>query len=198
MPIPSRSFRIALVLVVAVTAGCSKGPAMVHVSGKVLNKDGSVPKGGVRSIRFEPTQDTSAESRRVASGAIGDDGSYELFTKKPGDGILRGKYNVTFTVWKGPHDSVSLIPEKYTASATTPYKEVMIDHDQTDLISARNIPRPRKIAMTLAAMLFPASMQLCRRHGSRGAVHAERPARSDLVERRGFQLRRGDSLRRES
>jgi hypothetical protein len=40
---------------------------------------------------------------------------------------------VTFTIWKGPRDPVSLIPEKYTAAATTPFKDITIDRDQADL-----------------------------------------------------------------
>lgn len=123
-------FTLALVFA---AAGCSKGPVMVQVRGKVLNKDGSVPKGGIRVVRFEPTQDSTALVRQVASGQIGDDGTYELFSKRPGDGVNIGKYNVTFTFWKGPHEPGSLVLEKYTASATTPYKDILVDHDQDDL-----------------------------------------------------------------
>jgi hypothetical protein len=121
-------------LVCVALAGCNRGAATFHVSGKVLNKDGSVPAGGVRIIRFEPVQINGEERKgRIASGEIGNDGSFDLFTRMPGDGVMPGKYNVTFTVWKGQHDRVALIPDNYAASATTPYKDVVVDHDQNDL-----------------------------------------------------------------
>jgi hypothetical protein len=122
----------ALAILAGIT-GCGKGLGMVHVRGKVTYKDGSAPKGGARAIRFEPAQDTTAEVRKAAAGEIGTDGSFEMFTKRPGDGVIPGKYNVTFTVVKGSHDPVSLIQEKYTVSATTPYKDVTIDRDVDDL-----------------------------------------------------------------
>jgi hypothetical protein len=120
-------------LIFAALAGCDRSAAMVHVRGKVLNKDGTVPQGGVRIVRFEPVQGAPAEKRRVASGNIENDGSFDLFTKMPGDGVIPGAYNVTFMVWKGEHDRVSLIPDSYTSSSSTPYKNVKVDRDQDDL-----------------------------------------------------------------
>jgi hypothetical protein len=122
---------LALVVFCAAAAGCNNRPT-AQVRGKVLYKDGSVPQGGVRVIRFEPTPDTTAAIRKTASGQIMDDGSFDLFTRKPGDGVILGKYAVTFTVWRGPRDRVSLIDDKYTASATTPYT-VTVDDDMDDL-----------------------------------------------------------------
>jgi hypothetical protein len=101
--------------------GCQRRPATAEISGKVLYKDGSVPNGGVRVVRFEPTPDSPAEIRKTASSEIRDDGSFELYTRRPGDGVFLGKYAVTFTVWKGPRDKVSLIDPVYTTSANTPY-----------------------------------------------------------------------------
>lgn len=123
---------VALALSTIVLAGCNRGPRMVQVSGKVLYKDGSVPKGGVRVVRFEPAKETTAVQRRTASGDIGQDGSFQLYTRVPGDGILPGDYAVTFTIWKAPRDPVSYVDEKYTASSTTPY-HVTIEDDTTDL-----------------------------------------------------------------
>jgi len=113
-----------------VLSGCQRGPAVAQVSGKVLYKDGSVPQGGVRVVRFEPI--TAEEVRKGASGTIEPDGSFEMYTRKPGDGVYLGEYAVTFAVWKGPRDPTSLIDEKYTMSTTTPYK-VKIDGNKTDL-----------------------------------------------------------------
>jgi hypothetical protein len=132
-PSPNTQLLLVGLSIVGALVGCNKSPAMVQVRGKVAYHDGSVPHGGVRIVRFEPVQDTAAEKRRTASGNIGDDGSFELFTRMPGDGVIPGTYNVTFTVWKGEHDRVSLIADKYTASATTPFKNVPVEHDVTDL-----------------------------------------------------------------
>lgn len=138
-PMPTRHIQrtcclplVALALSTIALAGCNRGPRMVQVSGKVLYKDGSAPKGGVRVIRFEPSKDAPEETRRVASGQIETDGSFHLFTRKPGDGVFPGEYAVTFTLWKGPRDPVSYVDEKFTASSTTPY-HVTIEDDTTDL-----------------------------------------------------------------
>jgi hypothetical protein len=133
-----RVLHVNLILILAALAcaamGCSKGPPNYHVRGKVLYKDGSVPKGGVRIVRFEPVQDPTQDKKgRVASGGIENDGSFELFTRIPGDGVIPGTYNITFMVWKGERDRVSLIPDNYTAAATTPYKNVEVDRDVDDL-----------------------------------------------------------------
>jgi hypothetical protein len=61
------------------------------------------------------------------------DGSFELFTRRPGDGVLPGKYAVIISVIKAPRDPVLLIDEKYTVSATTPYHET-IEDDIVDLL----------------------------------------------------------------
>lgn len=126
-----------LLIIVATLAstpmvGCNSRPASAQVKGKVLYKDGSVPKGGVCVVRFEPAGDTTAEIRKGATGNIGSDGSFEMFTRKPGDGVFLGKYAVTFAVWKGPRDPESLILEKYTNSATSPYT-ITVDGDIDDL-----------------------------------------------------------------
>jgi hypothetical protein len=122
---------LAIALFCASAVGCNDR-ATAQVKGKVLYPDGSAPKGGVRVIRFEPTPDTTATIRKTASSEIADDGSFDLFTRKPGDGVILGKYAVTFSVWRAPRDRVSLIDEKYTASATTPYT-VTVDDDMDDL-----------------------------------------------------------------
>jgi hypothetical protein len=117
-----------LVAVVAVSSGCNRGPAMAQVSGHVFMKDGSVPKGGVRVVRFEPIKDSTAAVRKAASGPIQDDGSFTMYTQFPGDGVHVGEYAVTFGVMKGPMDPISLIDAKYTSAATSPYK-VTVDGD---------------------------------------------------------------------
>ena len=105
---------------------------MYQVSGKVLNKDGSVPKGGIAVVSFMPTADSTAEIRRAANGSIGPDGSFSMSTRISGDGVHAGDYNVLFNVAKSPVDPTSLILPKYYDNAAPPYK-VTVDHDIDDL-----------------------------------------------------------------
>jgi hypothetical protein len=114
-------------------SGCQRGPAVAQVSGKVVYEDGSAPQGGVRVVRFEPAGDSQAEIRKAATGEIQPDGSFEMYTRVPGDGVYLGKYAVTFAIWKGPMDPTSLIPNAYTTAATTPYT-LTIDDDKHDLV----------------------------------------------------------------
>ena len=113
-------------------SGCNRGPAMSEVRGKVFYKDGTVPRAAVCVVRFEPTDASTAEIRKGASGAIEADGSFELFTRVPDDGVYNGEYAVTFGVYKAVTNMTPLIAEKYTRADTTPYK-VMVDDDIDDL-----------------------------------------------------------------
>lgn len=117
---------------VVVVGGCHRGPAMAQVKGKVTYKDGSIPRGGVRVVRFEPAKDSTAEVRKGASAEIRDDGTFEAWTRQQGDGVYVGDYSVTFVVLKAPMDPKPLILPKYSSSATTPYK-VSITGDVDDL-----------------------------------------------------------------
>jgi hypothetical protein len=114
------------------SVGCSDRPDAAQVGGKVLMKDGSVPQGGVRVVQFVPASDSPAEIRKGASGEIKDDGSFVAYTRKPGDGVFLGKYDVTFSVWKSAMDSTSLIDPKFSRASTTPY-HVTVEEDIDDL-----------------------------------------------------------------
>jgi len=96
---------------------------MVTVSGHVFYKDGTVPKGGVCVVNFSPTQASTAEIRKGASGPIGHDGSFSLSTRAPNDGVYVGEYAVVFSVTPGPMDGRQLILPKYNSPMMTPYKE---------------------------------------------------------------------------
>ena len=64
----------------------------------------------------------------MATGYIGRDGSFDMYTKKPGDGVMPGEYVVTFTVMKSQLEPESLVDEKYTKADTTPYK-ITVEED---------------------------------------------------------------------
>jgi hypothetical protein len=124
---------LPMTLLAAVASGCDRGPATAQVRGKVVYSDGSVPEGGVRVVRFEPTSDSKAEVRKGASGEIQDDGTFEMYTRRPGDGVYLGQYAVTFAIYKSPIEPITLIPMKYTASTTTPFR-ITVDRNRDDLL----------------------------------------------------------------
>ncbi len=118
-------------LYASVLVGCSSRPT-VEVSGTAKFADGSPIVGAVRTITLIPTEDTTAVVRKAATGIIAEDGSFTLYTRKPGDGVHRGKYAVTFNVLKDPNLGGLLIPEKYTLRDETPFK-IELDSDRNDL-----------------------------------------------------------------
>lgn len=119
-------------MVAIVSVGCGEREAY-EVRGKVQYQDGSPITGGVRVIRLEPTQDTTAKVLKAASANIAEDGTFEMFTRRPGDGVFAGKYAVTFTVLQGAMDARPLIAEKYSLGDQTPF-ELVVDGDKTDLL----------------------------------------------------------------
>jgi hypothetical protein len=107
--------------------GCGQGHEVAQVRGKVVCRSGSLPESAIRMVRFEPTADTDAAVRKGASGVINDDGTFELYTRRPGDGVHVGKYAVTFAFYKSAMDHSSPIAARYTSSAATPYRVVVED-----------------------------------------------------------------------
>lgn len=114
-------------------AGCGESRPMAQVRGKVTFADGKMPAAGVRMIRFECAADSNAALRKGASGMINDDGTFEVFTRKPGDGVHLGKYDVTFAICRSVTDQRPLIPQKYTKASSTPFRGIVVDDDKSDL-----------------------------------------------------------------
>ena len=67
----------------AAVAGC--GSSYYPVRGKVTLEDGAALAQGM--VVFE-----NAEGTQMARGMVRPDGSYELSTRKPGDGVKPGRY----------------------------------------------------------------------------------------------------------
>jgi hypothetical protein len=124
--------RGALALALLLQIGCG-GRESYDVTGRVQYKDGSPITGGVRVIRLEPTQDSGAVIRKAASSPIAEDGSFEMFTRRPGDGVIPGKYVVTFTVLDKAMGGTSLIPDELTRGDTSPF-ELVVDEDKQELL----------------------------------------------------------------
>jgi hypothetical protein len=131
---------VTVALTLAACLGCGKGKPVGQVRGRVICKNGELPQLGVRQIRFEPTPESKAVVRKGATGAINDDGTFELYTRKPGDGVHHGEYAVTFAFFKGAMDRESPLSPELASSATTPYR-VTVENDMDDLqfeISLKN------------------------------------------------------------
>ncbi|MGD9631851.1 MAG: hypothetical protein AB7G28_08245 [Pirellulales bacterium] len=92
-----------------------------------------MPSGAVAVVRFQPAADSSAQVRKAASAEIEKDGHFEAYTRKPGDGVFLGKYDVTFSVLAdGTNSSSSRIDPKFNKARTTPH-HVTIEGDVDDL-----------------------------------------------------------------
>ena len=125
------STRCVLLLAIIGLAGCG-AKETYQVSGRVQYSDGSPITGGVRVVRLQPTEDTTAKVRKAASADIAEDGSFELFTRRPGDGVFAGKYSVTFSILTQPLGGTSLIPAYYTDARSSPFTIEVVD-DRSDL-----------------------------------------------------------------
>jgi hypothetical protein len=83
----SNRYVLIVLLLIISAVGC--GASMQPVRGKVTLPDGKPAAGS--QVVFESDQQGKKVSAR---GDVRDDGSYELSTIKPGDGVPPGKYKV--------------------------------------------------------------------------------------------------------
>jgi hypothetical protein len=107
--------RAAALLLLLGTLGCGARPYPVR--GSVTLEDGTPVTAGM--VTFE-TKD--AEKPVTARGQIQPDGSYELSTYKPGDGVLPGVYRVAVTpAAQSPDASVTkpAYDERFMSFATS-------------------------------------------------------------------------------
>lgn len=110
----NQSRTIALLAMLAPLAvGCGDGrPQRVPVSGKVLIDGAPLTQG---ALRFKP------DEGRVATGAIGPDGTFALMTYEPGDGVVTGRHAVTVHASEELNDGSIrwFVPKKYHHAATS-------------------------------------------------------------------------------
>jgi hypothetical protein len=86
-----RPLLLALSLLPVAAVGCGAG--RYPVQGKVTFEDGTPLTSGL--VVFEKSE---GDTKVMARGEIGSDGSYRLGTSNPGDGVEPGKYRVLVTV----------------------------------------------------------------------------------------------------
>jgi hypothetical protein len=108
-----------LLIALALT-GCGRGDQHVPVTGTVKFADGSVPKGVIASITFQPA--SAGPESKGASSTIAEDGSFSLRTVQPGDGALPGDYLVTVNVMDAYPRGKSVVADKFTKATDTPLK----------------------------------------------------------------------------
>lgn len=68
-------------------------PKTVPVNGKITYFGGEWPNSG--DLYFAPEKSADGYSLRPASGKLAKDGSFEVMSFEPGDGLVPGKYLVT-------------------------------------------------------------------------------------------------------
>ncbi len=121
----SRQIRIACWLLPALlmAAGCAKSEVeLVPAAGTVKFSDGTVPQGEVAIVNFEPVGSRKNVRSKGASADIQPDGSFQLKTVEPGDGVIPGKYKVIVVVHKTYLGQELLVPQEYTQAQTTPFE----------------------------------------------------------------------------
>ena len=111
-----KSLLLSLLFVTLATTGCSRGPEIVPVSGKVLYNGEPLKFGGVM---FQPP------AGQPARGTIQPDGTFVLTTDDSGDGATVGTNRVRVTCYQAQDPSAPasegeaalgklLIPKKYS------------------------------------------------------------------------------------
>jgi hypothetical protein len=119
--------------------GCGKkGLELVPAGGTLKYADGSPVTGEVVVVRFEPTD--AGKEHRVASADVQPDGSFQLYTVKPGDGATPGKFKAVVSVWKTYKGREPLAAAKYEKAATTPL-EFVVAKGETNQFDLRIEPR---------------------------------------------------------
>jgi hypothetical protein len=115
----------AYVLALAIVAGCDRSPPIYKVSGTVAYQGKTLSTG---VVAFHHTDAKSP----LVKGEIGPDGTFQLTTRRPGDGAAPGDYQVTVTsmtpgqgvegIDKDYRPPRPLIPLKYMRLDETPLK----------------------------------------------------------------------------
>src|SRR5262245_24976514 len=124
-PSPYLRWRCALpALVMAALVGCSSGPKVYPVKGKVVNKG----KGHVKDLAGYNVQlQHTTDSSELPGGAIEEDGTFILYTRWGGKvvcGAKEGSYRVCLLppVLEGRPPPPLVIPARYTRFETSNLK----------------------------------------------------------------------------
>lgn len=136
--------RVSLfVLASLVLCGCNSDRMDLHpASGTVAFEDGSIPQGEMATITFTPL---NAMEGKGASSKIESDGTFQLWTIKPGDGgALAGEYRVTLSITKGYPDIVHQVDEKFTDLSETPLTAEVVKGEKNEFDFVVEPPSKKK------------------------------------------------------
>jgi len=135
-----------LLLIVAGSAGCSNGPKLYPVHGKVVYPDGSPMLGG--AVMFEPVDNPL---KVMSQGTIDNDtGAFTLTTYKEGDGALVGRYRVILRGRRSNPKSAIVDPvtigqihPRFQDFATSGLEFTVEPKDNEFVIKVEKAPKPR-------------------------------------------------------
>jgi hypothetical protein len=108
--------KVLVVLALLGPLGCNRSDGTVQVTGSVKYADGAAVTGESPLVLFEPVD----ANGKAASGSIKADGTFDLMTVKPGDGVKPGAYKVVLKVFKNYRAQTLAVPDRYGDAATTP------------------------------------------------------------------------------
>jgi hypothetical protein len=130
------SYAFIALVVFGHIAGCSQGPTVYRVKGKVTYQGKALTTG---VVAFHHTDQKSP----LVKGEIGPDGTFQLSTRRPGDGAAPGEYRVTVTsmtpgkgvegIDKDYRPPQPLIPLKYMRLDESPLKATVEARDDNDI-----------------------------------------------------------------
>jgi len=119
---------VACLCLFAAAAGCGDSTGRVSVTGSIKHPDGSIPKGlGTSYVGFVPESVHDPKARGGSGWIEAETGAFSIYTDKPGDGVLPGKYRVTLKI------DTSYPPKENGASSVVPTE--YLDPEKTPLVA---------------------------------------------------------------
>lgn len=137
-------------IVSAALAGCNHDPLQkVQVTGTVTFDGGACPESG--RVTFSPLEVAEGLPNRPASGSFGKDGKYRVYSFRPGDGVVPGRYSVSVScfdpskVSSVPNDA-EILAASYVGHSFEP-QELMIEAGSGTVTHDFDVPlrQPKKL-----------------------------------------------------
>lgn len=108
---------------VALAIGCGKVPeGNASVTGKIRLRTGEPLTGVEGIVRFDPEELYAGGDRGASIGWLNADGSFEMMTHQPGDGVPVGDYRAVLVVRSVRDTPANLVHLDYQQFETTPWR----------------------------------------------------------------------------
>lgn len=133
---------LALLLLLATIGGCGKqGNSTIPVSGKITYGGGEWPASG--NITFAPLSVAEGFPRRPGSAAFQQDGSFEVTSFKPGDGLVPGTYSISISCYEqqpvgtdpSSFDRFNAVPKDFKTD------DLVIEVDSDPIVVEFDVPK---------------------------------------------------------